>query len=260
MNKVIDFLKKPENQRYILLALLVLCILFFFQNCKETRTEEMVMNQNIAALSDSLRIVRTKNGEIEYAKKLLIADKNTLKKLNDSLYKELIKENGKVQYLSVTHTVFVHDTIKVPTTVLVYPSNSEYQYALLWDYQESGSGWFKKLIGRTDFSWDSINKKPINPRTIITDDVLSLKIVSGFRYINGTYETFFRTSYPNITFDIESAIVNTDMVTKLQKKWHVGLYFGVGGSGYLNQFKFVDSPTYSAGIGILWTPFDWLNF
>ena len=260
MNPLIGFIKKPQNQRWVLLGLLIVLGLFFFQRCKETKSEEMVMGQNIASLSDSLRVVKTKNGEIEYAKKLLIADKATLKKLNDSLYKELIKEHGEIQYITIVHTVFVHDTIYVPTTVYTYPPNSDYDYSLQWGYKEKGDGWSKVLSGQTDFCWDSLNKKPIKPRTVINEDFLSVKMVTGFRYINGKYETFIRSSFPNATFDIESAIVNEEMITKLQKKWHAGILFGFGGAGYLNKFEFVDSPTYFIGLGITFTPFDWLNF
>jgi hypothetical protein len=260
MEQILAYIKNPKNWKNIAICLLIIIIFLLVKCSSDTNSEKKIMKQNIASLSDSLRISKTKNGEIEFARKLLIADADRLKLLNDSLHKELLKEHGDVKYITKEIIVIKHDTIYLPTTVFVHPAGSEYEYSLLWNHNESGDGWYRNISGHSDFSWDSTNKTPDKARTVITSDELKMTVVTGFKFINGYYETFARTTYKNATIDFQSAIVDETMINNVQKNWHIGIGATVGVSGLLTEPTFVHKPTYSIGLSIVYTPFNFCNF
>ena len=255
--KILNFLKIPNNQRNILIVSLIVIVFLFFKSCQDNNDDINIYKQNQKALLNKIDTLETTNGKIEYAKKLLIADKSDLESLNKQLYEELKVEKGKVKYITITeYKFFPPDTVWLPSEPIYIDKDGN--YACLWGYDKSGDGWNKTLKGKTVFTWDTIKHEPKDLSTLITDDILSFRVVSGFRERDGSWETYIRCSYPYANIDFNSAIVDKGMVTKLQKDWHIGI---LGGIGYgVNRTGFIDVPTIYVGVGILYTPFNFLNF
>lgn len=72
------------------MIIIVLCIntIFTVKGCQQYKEQN---NQNLIALTDTIKYYTTKNGDTYVSKEMLIGDLNTLKLVNDSLFK-VIKE------------------------------------------------------------------------------------------------------------------------------------------------------------------------
>jgi len=228
---------KPNK---ILLTLLIIAILLLgglsiYTN--KLRTDYLVSEQNVSALNDSIRTTTNKLGDVELAKKILIADKKDLKKLSDNLAFELSKEKGKVHELNIlvfklknkpADTIFIHDVIH------------EYGngvYGIKWDndtiYDEYN---YRRLSGETLFKLDSNNIKKLGTK-LYTDEI-GFKLVTGLRKFKGNIEIFVRSDYPGFTLtQLEGSIINPDdpILKNFTKKKHwvigPGIFVGVSGEG-----------------------------
>lgn len=81
---------KFKQQIILILIIVVLCIntIFTIKGCQQYKEQN---NQNLIALTDTIKYYTTKNGETYVSKEMLIGDLNALKIANDSLYR-VIKE------------------------------------------------------------------------------------------------------------------------------------------------------------------------
>ncbi len=81
---------KFKQQIILILIIVVLCIntIFTIKGCQQYKKQN---NQNLIALTDTIKYYTTKNGETYVSKEMLIGDLNSLKIVNDSLYR-IIKE------------------------------------------------------------------------------------------------------------------------------------------------------------------------
>lgn len=255
-DKIFQKILDVNFQRNIAIFIFIIVIAMFIHSCQKNSIEVEIYEQNEKALASRIDTLKTINGKLEYAKKLLIGDYDKLKELNNSLAESLKVEIGKVKYIEVVNLKFVHDTIYIAADTIY--KNVDGSFTAFWKYSKSGEEWKKQLSGYTNFCFDTSKNIPTNVFTVITDDYLELKLTSGFRERDGYYETFINSSYPNINFDFASAVVDDQIIYKVQKSWHIGL---IGGLGYgINSEKLIDKPTVFIGIGISWTPFSWLNF
>ena len=83
-------MNKFKQQIILILIIVVLCIntIFTIKSCQQYKEQN---NQNLIALTDTIKYYTTKNGETYVSKEILVGDLNTLKLVNDSLFK-VIKE------------------------------------------------------------------------------------------------------------------------------------------------------------------------
>ena len=83
-------MNKFKQQIILILIIIVLCIntIFTVKGCQQYKDQN---NQNLIALTDTIKYYTTKNGETYVSKEMLIGDLNALKIVNDSLYR-VIKE------------------------------------------------------------------------------------------------------------------------------------------------------------------------
>lgn len=83
-------MNKFKQQIILILIIIVLCIntIFTIKGCQQYKEQN---NQNLIALTDTIKYYTTKNGDTYVSKEMLIGDLNTLKLVNDSLFK-VIKE------------------------------------------------------------------------------------------------------------------------------------------------------------------------
>jgi len=207
--------------RTILLAVVVLlgAAVTSIMGCREARLKARLAaaEQNVAALSDSVRYERNKAGEIEAVRRTLAADKNQLKTLNASLHAELVKERGKVKTITRTVITVERDTVEVPGVTTRFDSVASATFAI-HDVLEAGE---RHLEGQTDI-W------PDSSKTTLTRDELSLTVVAGIREKDGHREMFARTGYPGVTLNVEGAEIDPQLTKPRRKPWGVGPSFTVG--------------------------------
>lgn len=83
-------MNKFKQQIILILIIIVLCIntIFTIKGCQQYKEQN---NQNLIALTDTIKYYTTKTGDTYVSKEILIGDLNALKIVNDSLFK-VVKE------------------------------------------------------------------------------------------------------------------------------------------------------------------------
>ena len=230
--------KIPTKTKVYGAVIIVIILAFIYYNWKVSSLEAKltIAQGNVSALKDTVRVVKTKNGELESVRLALLADKNSLKQLSDSLDKEVKKEKGKVKVIiSAPITIKDTDTITVESHVK--------DSSIYWNYDRVDSGGSRHLAGVSD-------KKV----TKITRDEISLNLICGIKEREDKkMEIFVRSKYPGATFgNIEGAIIDptTPIVKPPNKSFSIGpcaavvvdptgkISYGVGLSLQWSLFKF----------------------
>lgn len=107
---MLDLLKKYNH--YIIIALLVFTNIYAIRSCYNNKE---VGNNNVIALTDSIKYYKTKSGELFVSKTLLEGDLALLKITNDSLYKKVkelkVKDPSSIIYIDNVIENPTHDTI-----------------------------------------------------------------------------------------------------------------------------------------------------
>ncbi len=235
-------MKTNGLQFLVLIALVAGLALLFWWN-RKLRAEVLIREQNMAALQDSTRLVRNKAGDLEAARLVWVGTEKDLRELNAELADELEKEKGKVKTIQKITTVVRHDTVQVPTTVILLPDSA---FALGWQHSEEHEGGARRLAGNSTFRFRRGQVE--DPVTTITEDMLSLVIVTGLREREGDekLEIFARTDYPGVSFDLQGAVVDPSMfynVGRRASRFSIGPVVSVG----LNQDL---KPGLHVGLGV----------
>lgn len=217
---------------------MILCVVLGFlltYNCKGRNRAESELEgarQNVSALSDSLRIVRTRSGEIIAKKNALYCDLEEYEQLTNKQNKEIkklqkqLKEN--IDYLSEvnlkvgrTDTFFIKEVEKVGDTIS-------------FAYKDT----FRLLEGYIS-GLDS-------PKMALTKDLTKIGLKVG---MSESGEIFATSDNPSVEFTcIDGALLSEEireLKTRNEKRWSVGLSitggvgmtYGIGGA--------------SAGVGII---------
>jgi len=234
---------------YIILLLTLIVIFIKYNNIKN---KSDISDQNIKALTDSIRIVKDKYGREVASKNVLVTKNKDLKNLNSDLDNELKKIKGEVYDLRKIVAKIKGDTIYIPNVLITYPDNIiglKFSYEKNYDLNNS-----RVLEGESKFKIiDSITVKPYS--TTIIKDEISFDIITGLRKKDGNIEIFVTSNYPNLTISkIDGAIIDPKKnpiikeFTK-QKRFHIGPYIGYGFN--LNGLK----PTIEVGVGLSFSLF-----
>lgn len=203
-------------------------------------------DQNIEALTDSIRVQENEIGQLESVKLALSGRISDIEQANESLAAEIAAEKGRVRTIIRTQTVVRNDTLRIPTETIVI-NDSTYQFR--WDHSSHQPWGFRKLSGNSVFLLR--NGIVSVPTTEITRDELSFGIVTGIqeRPTDDRLEIFVRSEHPGVTFSsIEGALIERRDLESLFKSANKGR-FGIGPSvsfGILPD----GSLGLSAGIGI----------
>jgi hypothetical protein len=232
------FLKSPKAQRNALL-LVVAGLLLALRMCKAPdAAADLTYKQNIAALQDSVRTYRDRNGALVYEKMALISDVGGLRSLNSELANE-------VQYLKdhplvVTRykTVIVHDTVWLTPSVdaggITYRGGRKtvpFTWSLDTTYAKDN---FRKMRGMYLVEADSaayVDSK----RFAITSDSLGMTFTTGItENKSGMLEIFVKSPYPGFSaYGMDGALIDprtSEVIRKFfpPKRWGLGPYIGYG--------------------------------
>ena len=252
-----------KNLNLIAFGAIALFLFMYLKSCDErSKLEEelAIRDNNLIALKDSLRVEKTKNGELQYIKTAFIADIKALKELNKDLYNEVKSQKSEVYYISKI-TAEIKDRIKGLTP------GGDHKYDpvsgndnISWEFDTTGTNWGRTIEGVTSFKVTSTcNGYKIEPKGSQLKDVkYKFSLVTGIKEseINkGSLEIFINSTYPGMTFtDIQGSVVNPEELKKYlpspkPHKWSVGPYVGVGYGVTLQQTPMF-FPVFNVGIGL----------
>lgn len=233
--KLFEQIKKYSN--IILIAAVVILILLNIRSCNNITGIENTNKQNITALTDSIRVYKTKNGKLIYEKAAYISENGSLKDLNKDLADELkyLKDNPIV--IIKTKIVIKHDTVKVP----IYPTkpgvwkDGIFTQNFSWNLsKEFNKDNYRKLSGNFDAMVDT-NYRLSTSELQITQDEFGMSFTTGLtENKDGLLEINVSSDYPGFKpTSIEGALIDpkkSDVLKKYfpPKRWALGVYCGYG--------------------------------
>lgn len=245
------------NILIIIILLLSVGVWYFYNQNASLTTKLEVETQNRVAQGDSIRKIKTKNGDLVFQKAVLISEKKELKNLNKNLYNEVDKLDGKI--IQLTSTIIkmelVMDTIVNNTLV----ENGNNSFGIVWSTDKKfGEGNRRFISGVTNFKINinpsGVTVIPIN--TIITRDYLNIAVLSGLKEYNGIIDSFFTTKFPGIEVTkLDTAILGSNKFPNKNNNKKIGLGFYTGFGGTYNPFTDVISSGFQFGAGITFKPF-----
>lgn len=235
------------------------------KSCHNKDFELAKATQNIEALKDSVRMQKNKAGELEFARLLIVAEKDELKKYNNELYTEMEKMRGKV----ISLTKLTMDIKGILENIKAEPP-SKNPIALVNDtlttpfkFDTSGKGWSRNIEGKTIVFMKNVTDSAIAIPlyNILEKDRMMMTIYPGIRKrdSDGMLEYTVRTDYPNVSFDIQGYADPTELTsfTKIKDdKWIIGPYLGLGAGitsvTNMGNSQLLFGPNVSIGIGVMY--------
>ena len=239
-----------ERLVYIFLIAVLLGVVAFMGNSCSTNEEQIgIANQNIEALMDSTRATRNKLNQVQFEKKIFLADVETLRKLNTELVKEADAQNGNTRVITKIVTKVVFDTIRIDNTVdRIDDSTFSIAFSYKNDFDSLNSITFNGNVP-AKVTADSVGFSMESKSTTISDLSMNMKLYAGIKEEQGTYSIFARTDFPGVKFDLDAAVIDPEK-SFVNKKSPFSLMLG-GGIGYgITQSGFGVFPNVGLYIGI----------
>lgn len=251
--------KKLLNNIKAVLAISGVAILLLFLNqCNETKKlknklkqQQFISKQNMAALSDTIKIYKNKAGQNSYSKPIAEMNSEDIKKYFPDLYKRLSNELGDVKILWSSKIEY-RDTGSIKNAIIQLDSN---KFSLNYKYNSKDSCLYLESTN-TFFAEPKLIDKKLNKYSVITSPGIStindLKIKIGFttgiKKENNLYKIFITPDNNNVVVgQIEGADVSNMIISSIstpnKKKWSVGPYIGFG-------IVFGNSNAYKMGPGV----------
>jgi len=248
METIKKILSSKNNVIFILLAICVALLVFNIQSCQNRKNKELLYKQNTEAQKNEITVKENKIGELQSSIVAFNLSAEDLKKINDSLYRE-VKNNElkgeKVKIIIKTELVYANkDTLVLDNKLKILPNN---QYGLQWNYVSEDSD--RQISGDSYFGINVADSliNVIPGKTKITTDIIKLSLVVGVKKNNKTkYDEIFVTpKNSNVSISsLEGAII--DGKANKKSKYSVGVSLGYGISVYNNQL--ILSPYLGIGV------------
>lgn len=248
MNTALTFLGKifsKDNRQFILLAALVIVCMLWFKSCSterharaEAERQQKITEQNNRALTDSIRFVNNKAGDIEAVKSSFVSKLSDLEQLNKDLYAESKKEIGNLQALIKGSLEASKGNVIISNELKTYPDGKTYGLTFKDTKIDTGMTW--SINGESKFKLE--NNTIFPGQTEIFDNQMKLKVVLGFETLkNGDYQVFARSGSPNVKFDaLDGVLIIPKHPDPLltppakDKRFALGIHIGYG-IGFLNK-------------------------
>jgi len=258
--KITDVFKNLFSEKNLKLTLIVavgIFLLLWLKGCSDTRNavdlakrEKAIADQNIRALTDSIRYEKTRSGDIEAVKSSFVSKLEDLEKLNKDLYAEVKNEVGKVKSLIKANAEIGRDSVKLSNTLKKYPDGKTFGLTFNDNYEDTALTW--KLKGESKFQLE--NNTIIPGLTIIEENKIRVKLVMGFKENKDNFEVFARSASPLVKFnDLDGTIIipkkpDITMPPVKKKNFGIGPNISVGVGANLK-------PSIFLGVGIQYNIF-----
>jgi hypothetical protein len=218
----------------------------------DAKASKKLSDQNVAALTDSLRYTRDKNGELEANIYALVGSVKDLKIMSESLYNEVKSIKGTVKSIANIAAEIKGDTslrIVTNTVPVILPSgDTAYEHQWKGDTVYS-PGNYRRLSGITTASKYGASTK-------LTEDRVGFKLTTGVKQnpTNKQYEIFVKSDYPGLEITgLEGAILDPSLFAKPKRKKLITLGAHVGYSPFqysLKQKKITFDQLITGSVGI----------
>jgi hypothetical protein len=239
----INSFKKIDTKSTIIFIMgIIILVLLLLKGCGNSNSDITVngYKQNIAALNDTIRSYKTKNGELVYEKYALISKVGELGKYSNDLEEEIKKLKDNPIVVVKYKTVVEH----IPFGVPVYPDfenatwSPDSSYALLpfkWSYDTTYSnGNARTLSGEFIVKIENTMGASVKD-FMVTEDKLNISFTTGLtENKDGLIEIFITSDYPGFRpTSIEGALIDprdSKVIKKYfpPKRWGLGIYGGYG--------------------------------
>ena len=228
---ILNFLKNNWKNILLIMFAIVIVILLLLQGF--TRTDNRNLKNNIKALTDSMQVLETKNGDLVYARQALILEKKELEEYL-GLSKKEIKELEKTLDDKLSYIAKLEGTVRVDTFTCVDTMYVDSLTHIDFKYKDK---WFA-LSGTTIVSE--------SPLTTINNVQMDVPLQVG---LTDNYRIFVKTPNPYVSFtDIEGAVIEKTSNGSKPKRWNLGVQVGIG-AGYDLLHKNITVGPY-LGVGI----------
>ena len=238
------FNKEISNNNLIITVLIVVIMLLAKCNHdsnNEYKKLELISQNNIEVLNDSINNYRTVNGSLIQERGVLIATEKELKDLNmelfqvvDDLKKEL-PNKSKPQLVIKTVTELIHDTTYLDASLLTTNDSSHtVNFSKDTTYSENN---YRKLAGTIDFNLISDSCSVYNSVKLgdvkITKDEMKMDATLVLGTKDDKLKVWLKSDYPGFNAEsIDAVTLDPDIHPELRKlnnkKFSVGPYIGIG--------------------------------
>jgi len=170
-----------------------------------------VLEANLRASEDSVRVLSSKVGDIEFAKRISVLSREIT-----VLQDELKETKGKIEVLTRTKARLQIDTLEVPTVVERHFEG----LTAFWTYEDDALA-FRGVTVVPDSGAAA---------TTVHNFTVDVDLVGGIRQLSDdNYEFFVRPSDDRVTVDMEGLVVNRKRFGyTTPRKWVVGVGGGYG--------------------------------
>jgi hypothetical protein len=271
------------NSKFLGYGIALVLIIFIAQTCSNlSKAKEDAANahQNISALTDTIKKVKLKNGELEFSKAGYIGDIETLKKVNAGLAKEVEKEKGTVVNLNRIVILLEQDRddlrkyidslklilkepIKLNDTTYLVPWTLPFTYDStnfdIWTGQTKvglTAATNKVILTRNPITnkFDFSQIKVTNEGTEMLSRKTQIELVWGQKWEKGQLRVFARSKYPGFSVtNMDGVLINVPE----KRHWFTG--FSVN-FGVMPTYDFVaGKPTIVVGPSFGYTIYQWGN-
>lgn len=235
INKTLDFLQR--NAKEITIVILALVFIYLFSSVRNQRQEidalnnqNLIHQNNILALTDSVTTYRTQNGQLTQSRRALIGDVETISAMNRQLRDELQQEHYEVQSLqALVAELSNKDTIIVYVDVPVFADSTDGIYTVPWSWSNE----FTQIVATSRFTL-SQNDLSVNDFSTTLNYIMQIPIVTGINKVSDSeWRIFVRSQNPDITFtniqgfSVPSSTFASNEVRR-PRPWGIGFQAGYG--------------------------------
>lgn len=213
-------MKLSSTDKKTILCVFIIIILIITNAITVSRCSVAKYNgdNNINALTDSIRYFKTTNGTLAAQKTMLVGDLHLLKHVNDSLYKIVkglgVKSPDNVVYTKITISDTKHDTVWVTKRDSSKSDKNNYIYNINKKFDFSDN--YRTLTGQTWFRSNGVT----DSLGLVID---TNSVTADFTVVQKNNNVYITSNNPYVKYN------NIIGLTRSKKKrFGIGLIVGVG--------------------------------
>lgn len=226
------------------MCLLALVCVLAINRCSKYKSLNGTFNDNISALTDTIKYYKSKSNQLVAEKTMLCGDMDLLKKVNDSLYNKVkdikIKNPDNVVYISTTIVDSVRDTCWVVPNDSIYSSSyikKEFNFSDDWR-QVQGYTYLKRAAQHVP-----------SDSSVLGTVILKNNVRADFTVVQKDNKVYVTSNNPYIEYTNIIGITNSqENKTNKIKRWGIGPYIGFG---VTHKLDFVPSAGLSVHYSII---------
>jgi len=273
LNKIIKIIWTILNSRIFYIVMIILLVMFGLKKCSNEhnlRIDNDILEQNVSAYNDTIRLFKSKNGDLQAEKEIYIKSYKELKEENSDLYKRVKSQKGHI--ISLNRSI-----IKLKQDTSILHDSIRYLHSIIGQAVKIDSNTWM-LPWELKYTWDKTNYDIFKGKTFVSvsnDGELKLKhdntllyyresqidVEFGEKVVDGKYNVFIKSAYPGFTPSaLEGVFIdpNTNKdIKKLMKKDHWFTGFSVGISVTLGYDLVGQKPGLVVGPSLTYNIYNW---